>query len=94
MFRCLVHHLQGDIALLAQNSMRFAMLLHTLTLCVPCIILQCVNEQRHAQFGTIVQACLHDCTDCTKLSNTVYYAVLLVMNDWIRSKHVEQKTVE
>ena len=24
---------------------------------------------------------LHDCTDCTKLCNTVYYAVLLMMND-------------
>ena len=39
--------------------------------------------------GTIVQASLvassytrlHDCTDCTKLCNTVYYAVLLMMND-------------
>ena len=35
---------------------------------------------------------LHDCTDCTKLCNTVYYAVLLMMNDQIRSKHVEQTT--
>ena len=25
-----------------------------------------------------------------KLCNTVYYALLLLMNDWIRSKHVEQ----
>ena len=33
------------------------------------------------------QSCLHD---CTKLCNTVYYAVLLMMDDWIRSKHVEQ----
>ena len=32
----------------------------------------------------------HDCTDCTKLCNTVYYAVLPLMNDYIHSKHVEQ----
>ena len=39
-----------------------------------------------------VQSCLrYDCTDCTKLCNTVYYAVLLMMNDQIRSKHVEQR---
>ena len=25
--------------------------------------------------------CLHDCTDCVKLCNTVYYDVLLMMND-------------
>ena len=37
------------------------------------------------------QTRLHDCTDFTKLCNTVYYAVLLMMNDQIRSKHVEQK---
>ena len=50
-----------------------------------------VHHQQHGiiycitQFGTIVQASLaasrqprlHDCTECTKLCNTVYYAVLL-----------------
>ena len=42
------------------------------------LILLCAGETR-----------LHDCTE---LCNTVYYAVLLMMNDQIRSKHVEQKT--
>ena len=54
-----------------------------------------VHQQEHkiiyciTQFGTIVLASLaassytrqHDCTDCTKLCNTVYYFVLLLMND-------------
>ena len=41
-----------------------------------------------------VQSCLqHYCTDCTKLCNTIYYPVLLMMNGQIRSKHVEQKKI-
>ena len=44
-------------------------------------------------FGTIVQAGLDSSARlyrCTKLCNTVYYAVLLMMNDWTRSKHVKE----
>ena len=40
---------------------------------------------------SVQSCCKHDCTDCTKLCNTVYYAVLLMMNDYIRSKHTEQR---
>ena len=46
----------------------------------------------HIKLSNTGQVYLHV---CTKLCNTVYYAVLLMMNEWIRSKHVEQqKTVE
>ena len=45
------------------------------------------GAQHHILYDAVqsvqsVQSCLqHDCTDCTKLCNTVYYAVLLMMND-------------
>ena len=50
------------------------------------------NHRILAEMTTVITQAtrLHDCTDCTKLCNTVYYAVLLMMNDYIRSKHVEQ----
>ena len=57
-------------------------------------IIYCITHT--VQSVQSVQSCrrgytrLQDCTDCTELCNTVYYAVLLMMNDWIRSKHVEQ----
>ena len=43
-----------------------------------------------ADYASCSQTRPHDCTDCTRLYNTVYYAVLLMKNDQIRSKHVEQ----
>ena len=42
-------------------------------------IIYCITQ--FGTIGTIVQASLHYCTDCTKLCNTVYYAMLLMMND-------------
>ena len=56
-------------------------------------IIYCITQ--YSRYNSAGESRLHDCTDCTKLCNTVYYAVLLTMNDYIRSKHVEQtKTVE
>ena len=54
-------------------------------------IIYCITQ--FGTIGTIVQASLdsHDSTIVPiVLCNTVYYAVLLMMNDWILSKHVEQ----
>jgi hypothetical protein len=44
----------------------------------------------HSFLCALHETDLHDCTDCRRLCNTVYYAVLLTMNDYIHSKHVEQ----
>ena len=54
------------------------------------------NYDRYNRAGESSWTRLYDCTDCTQLCNTVYYAVLLMVNDQIRSKHVEQtkKSVE
>ena len=54
-------------------------------------IIYCTTHyNRYNRAGESSQTRLHDCTDCTKLCNTVYYAVLLMMNDQFRSKHVQQ----
>ena len=39
-------------------------------------IIYCITRHNLVQ-----SCCKHNCTDCTKLCNTVYYAVLLTMND-------------
>ena len=53
-----------------------------LTLCVPCIICDVLmTNEIHSRAVDSSWTRLHDCTDFTKPCNTVYYAVLLMMND-------------
>ena len=45
------------------------------------IIYSITQYNRYNRAGESSWTRLHDCTDCTKLCNTVYYAVFLMMND-------------
>ena len=45
-------------------------------------IIYCITQ--YNRYNRAGETRLHDCTDCTKLCNTVYYAVLLMMKDLIR----------
>ena len=46
-----------------------------------CIIYCITQYNRYNRAIRLLAAWKHDCTDCTKLCNTVYYAELLMMND-------------